>query len=404
MATDALETRLHDLGEFIRDQRRNARLSLRKLSEAAGISNPYLSQIERGLRKPSAEILQAIAKGLRISAETLYVRAGILDERTDDAPDVVDAVLNDPTLNDRQKQVLVEIYRSFQTEQRAGRRPTAEPAPRRRLSRRSSRIQPSRWVPLRPDVRAPRRRVQHAHVAARPAGRGRRRRHERVRRTRSRPRSPAPVSSATSTPAPSTRTQPDDRRGRARLPRPARRRRAARARSPSTSCSISSTRSSTRRASGCSTSPPVDVLHANYWLSGAVAHQLKHELDLPLVATFHTLARVKADAGVDDDPGAARARRARRDRVRRPDARVDRRRTRRSSRRSTTPTPNASRSSRPASTTRCSHRATARGARARSASTARACSCSSGASSRSRAVGLAVRCPRRARRSRRHAR
>ncbi len=118
MPTDALETRLHDLGGFIRDQRRNARLSLRKLSEAAGISNPYLSQIERGLRKPSAEILQAIAKGLRISAETLYVRAGILDERTDDAPDVVDALLNDPTLNDRQKQVLVEIYRSFQTERR----------------------------------------------------------------------------------------------------------------------------------------------------------------------------------------------------------------------------------------------------------------------------------------------
>ena len=120
MPADALETRLHDLGEFIRDQRRNARLSLRKLSEAAGISNPYLSQIERGLRKPSAEILQAIAKGLRISAETLYVRAGILDARTDDAQDVVDALLNDPTLNDRQKQVLVEIYRSFQTERRAG--------------------------------------------------------------------------------------------------------------------------------------------------------------------------------------------------------------------------------------------------------------------------------------------
>jgi transcriptional regulator with XRE-family HTH domain len=120
MSPDALETRLRDLGEFIRDQRRNARLSLRKLSEAAGISNPYLSQIERGLRKPSAEILQAIARGLRISAETLYVRAGILDERSDDAPDVVDAVLGDATLTDRQKQVLVEIYRSFQTESRAG--------------------------------------------------------------------------------------------------------------------------------------------------------------------------------------------------------------------------------------------------------------------------------------------
>ena len=73
---ESLEARLHDLGGFIRDQRRNARLSLRKLSELAGISNPYLSQIERGLRKPSAEILQSIARGLRISAETLYVRAG----------------------------------------------------------------------------------------------------------------------------------------------------------------------------------------------------------------------------------------------------------------------------------------------------------------------------------------
>jgi len=116
--TEPFESRLHDLGEFIRDQRRNARLSLRKLSEAAGISNPYLSQIERGLRKPSAEILQSIAKGLRISAETLYVRAGILDERREVEADLVEVVLGDPTLNDRQKQVLVEIYRSFQAENR----------------------------------------------------------------------------------------------------------------------------------------------------------------------------------------------------------------------------------------------------------------------------------------------
>ena len=110
---ESLETRLHDLGDFIRDQRRNARLSLRKLSELAGISNPYLSQIERGLRKPSAELLQGIARGRRISAETLYVRAGILDEQGD-PPDLVAAVLRDPTLTERQKQVLVEIYRSFQ--------------------------------------------------------------------------------------------------------------------------------------------------------------------------------------------------------------------------------------------------------------------------------------------------
>ena len=111
---DELETRWHDLGEFIRDQRRIGHLSLRKLSELAGISNPYLSQIERGLRKPSAEILQQIAKGLRISAEALYVKAGILDEKPASA--VTDAVLADPGLTERQKQVLLDIYQSFRRE------------------------------------------------------------------------------------------------------------------------------------------------------------------------------------------------------------------------------------------------------------------------------------------------
>jgi transcriptional regulator with XRE-family HTH domain len=114
-AADAVESRLRDLGEFIREQRRQDRLSLRKLSELAGISNPYLSQIERGLRKPSAEILQAIAKGLRISAETLYVRAGILDAREEDA-DLVAQILRDPSINERQKQALIDVYRSFQHE------------------------------------------------------------------------------------------------------------------------------------------------------------------------------------------------------------------------------------------------------------------------------------------------
>ena len=109
----AIEARMHDLGDFIRDQRRTARLSLRKLSELAGISNPYLSQIERGLRKPSAEILQAIAKALRISAETLYVRAGILEDR-EGSQDLVAEILRNRTINERQKQVLIEIYRSFQ--------------------------------------------------------------------------------------------------------------------------------------------------------------------------------------------------------------------------------------------------------------------------------------------------
>ena len=114
--TPDLDSRLHDLGEFIRDQRRTAQLSLRKLSELAGISNPYLSQIERGLRKPSAEILQAIARALRISSETLYVRAGILEERDTEA-DLVGDILRDRTITEGQKQALVEIYRSFQREQ-----------------------------------------------------------------------------------------------------------------------------------------------------------------------------------------------------------------------------------------------------------------------------------------------
>jgi transcriptional regulator with XRE-family HTH domain len=116
--TGTIEDRLGDLGGFIRDQRRNARMSLRKLSERAGISNPYLSQIERGLRKPSAEILQAIAKGLRISAETLYVRAGFLEDRGEE-PDVVAEIRRDPSIGERHKQMLVEIYRSFRSEHAA---------------------------------------------------------------------------------------------------------------------------------------------------------------------------------------------------------------------------------------------------------------------------------------------
>ncbi|MER5476646.1 helix-turn-helix transcriptional regulator [Streptomyces sp. NPDC002734] len=112
------------LGEYLREQRRNAQLSLRQLADAAGVSNPYLSQIERGLRKPSAEVLQQVAKALRISAETLYVRAGILDaERgsgtADDAthgPDTRTVIFADPVLTERQKQALVQIYDAFRHE------------------------------------------------------------------------------------------------------------------------------------------------------------------------------------------------------------------------------------------------------------------------------------------------
>lgn len=106
-----------NLGEYLREQRRNAQLSLRQLADAAGVSNPYLSQIERGLRKPSAEVLQQVAKALRISAETLYVRAGILDaERDRDEVETRAVILADPTLNERQKQVLLQIYESFRKE------------------------------------------------------------------------------------------------------------------------------------------------------------------------------------------------------------------------------------------------------------------------------------------------
>ncbi|WP_433891503.1 helix-turn-helix domain-containing protein [Streptomyces sp. CA-111067] len=105
-----------NLGEYLREQRRGASLSLRQLAEAAGVSNPYLSQIERGLRKPSAEILQQLAKALRISAETLYVQAGMLDARERDELEVPAAILTDPSINERQKQVLIQIYESFRKE------------------------------------------------------------------------------------------------------------------------------------------------------------------------------------------------------------------------------------------------------------------------------------------------
>src|SRR5690349_7504843 len=104
---------VHDLGGYLREQRQAAQLSLRQLSELAGVSNPYLSQIERGLKKPSAEILQQLAKGLRISAESLYVRAGILDEQDERQAGTRAAILADPLLAERQKRVLLDIYAAF---------------------------------------------------------------------------------------------------------------------------------------------------------------------------------------------------------------------------------------------------------------------------------------------------
>ncbi|MCG8925591.1 helix-turn-helix domain-containing protein [Lentzea sp. CC55] len=106
-----------NIGEYIREQRNTAKISLRELAKQAGVSNPYLSQIERGLRKPSAEILQQIAKGLRISAEALYVEAGILQQREGGA--LADAIVAATDLTERQKQVLLDVYESFRRENSA---------------------------------------------------------------------------------------------------------------------------------------------------------------------------------------------------------------------------------------------------------------------------------------------
>jgi len=119
---------IRNVGDYIREQRHAAQVSLRQLARLAGVSNPYLSQIERGLRKPSAEILQQIAKGLRISAEQLYIQAGILDERLGDT-EVVAAVLADAALTERQKQVLLEIYESFRRENAVRATPAGDAEP-----------------------------------------------------------------------------------------------------------------------------------------------------------------------------------------------------------------------------------------------------------------------------------
>lgn len=127
-ATHAAGDAVRDLGAFIRQQRTEARLSLRRLAEMAEVSNPYLSQIERGLRKPSAEILQRVAEALRISAETLYVQAGILEQPSDD---LAERIMADPHLTEAQKRALVGVYRSFRTDGQDAVDPTgaaAEPA------------------------------------------------------------------------------------------------------------------------------------------------------------------------------------------------------------------------------------------------------------------------------------
>ena len=113
MAKLKVSRTVENLGDYLREQRLAAQLSLRQLAEQAGVSNPYLSQIERGLRRPSAEVLQQLAKALRVSAEALYVRAGILDLEDGEARSVELAILADSGLTERQKQSLLDVYQSF---------------------------------------------------------------------------------------------------------------------------------------------------------------------------------------------------------------------------------------------------------------------------------------------------
>lgn len=135
-ATGEADRRVRELGAFIREQREHAKLSGRNLAKRAGVSNPYLSQIERGLRKPSAEILQSLAGALRISAETLYVKAGILEEREGD---LTAAIMADTSLTEKQRRALLEVYRSFTADaeprpaapQDAATQPAATPNPSR---------------------------------------------------------------------------------------------------------------------------------------------------------------------------------------------------------------------------------------------------------------------------------
>jgi len=126
------------IGSYIREQREQAKISIRQLAQAAGVSNPYLSQVERGLRRPSADILQQIAKGLRISAEALYVQAGILDDKPVETT-VTDAIMADAELTERQKQMLIDIYESCRKEVGAGAEAGAGPGLSKRASPRASR-------------------------------------------------------------------------------------------------------------------------------------------------------------------------------------------------------------------------------------------------------------------------
>ena len=152
------------LGDYLKEQRLSAQLSLRQLADQVGVSNPYLSQIERGLRKPSAEVLQQLARALRVSAEQLYVRAGILDERTESDLAVESALLADSAITERQKRMLLEIYRSFRAENthaaeitidRANHNTASDGPRRRRSSRRRPLAADRRFMFIQPTAVTP---------------------------------------------------------------------------------------------------------------------------------------------------------------------------------------------------------------------------------------------------------
>ena len=128
MARLDVSSTVGNVGDYLLEQRRQAKLSLRQLADLAGVSNPYLSQVERGLRRPSAEVLQQLARALRVSAETLYVRAGILEPDEHGSRSVELAVLADPALTERHKQALLEIYASFRREAASGTAVSTEPS------------------------------------------------------------------------------------------------------------------------------------------------------------------------------------------------------------------------------------------------------------------------------------
>ena len=311
MTASQSSDRWADLGEFIRQQRSTARLSLRRLSEIAGISNPYLSQIERGLRKPSAEILQQIAKALRISAETLYVRAGILEDDGGE-DDLVRHILTDPHLVEEQRQALVRVYMSFRRENGPG---EADPVPprtgadapadltrqarsvgwpaMRRLAVLSMHTSPlaqpgtgdgggmnvyvrelssalarkgvtcdvytRRWSLELPDVVMIEPGFAVHHVDAGP---------------------PCPVAKETLQDHVAEFTE-----------------------------SVIEKMTDPRQA-GVDGEAGAQAIHANYWLSGLAGHAIKHRLGLPLVSTFHTLDRVKAEASPEEVESAEPGRRA----------------------------------------------------------------------------------------------